>query len=111
MNETWRKPTIGTHGIFYTPSRTDTTGHTKTFDYPVMDPGGGCQSAPAEGRLGDLPPTWGGGGGGVVCANSPATSRPSSGDPRDDLQVCTNSIVVMSFVTLGILRTLISSVA
>ena len=25
------------HRIFYKPSRTDTTGHTKAFDYPVMD--------------------------------------------------------------------------
>ena len=45
MNETRRKPTTGRqspslfdkwHGIFYMPSRTDTAGHTKAFDYPVM---------------------------------------------------------------------------
>ena len=44
MNETRRKPSTGTqcptlfdkwHGTFYMPSRTDTAGHTKAFDYPV----------------------------------------------------------------------------
>ena len=25
------------HGIFYRPSRTDTAGHTKAFDYPVVE--------------------------------------------------------------------------
>ena len=25
------------HGIFYMPSRIDMAGHTKAFDYPVMD--------------------------------------------------------------------------
>ena len=46
MNETRRKPTTGTrcptlfdkrHKIFYMPSLTDSAGHTKAFDYPVMD--------------------------------------------------------------------------
>ena len=39
------------------PSRTDTVGHTKAFDYPVMDHrlgGGGSQSASARGRF-ELP--------------------------------------------------------
>ena len=46
MNKTRRKPTTGTgcaalfdkwHRIFYMPSRIDTAGHTKAFDYPIMD--------------------------------------------------------------------------
>ena len=50
MNETRKKPTIGTrcstlfgrwHGIFYMSSRTDTAGHTRAFIYPVMEHGGG----------------------------------------------------------------------
>ena len=45
MNETRRKPTTGRqspslfdkwHVIFYISSRTDTAGHTKAFDYPVV---------------------------------------------------------------------------
>ena len=44
INETGRKPTTGTrcptrfaklHGIFYMPSRTDTTEHTKAFDFEI----------------------------------------------------------------------------
>ena len=27
------------YGIFYIPSRKDTAGHTKAFDYPAMDDG------------------------------------------------------------------------
>ena len=46
MNETRRKPTTGRqspslsnkwHRIFYMPSRIDTAGHTKAFDYPVTE--------------------------------------------------------------------------
>ena len=46
MNETRRKPTTGRqspslfdkwHGIFYMPSRIDEAGHTKAFDYPVVE--------------------------------------------------------------------------
>ena len=53
INETRRKPATATryptlfdkgHGIFYMPSRTDTAGHTKAFDYPVMGHGGGGNS-------------------------------------------------------------------
>ena len=49
MNETRRKPTTGRQspalfdkwqGIFYMPSRIDTTGYTKAFDYPVAENGG-----------------------------------------------------------------------
>ena len=55
MNETRRKPTTGRqspslcdkwHGIFYMPSRIDTVIHTKAFDYPVAEHGGGKCSAP-----------------------------------------------------------------
>ena len=46
MNETRRKPTTERqspslfnkwHRIVYMPSRTDTAGHTKAFDYPVAE--------------------------------------------------------------------------
>ena len=31
------------HGIFYMPSRIDTAGHTKGYDYPVSEHGGGTE--------------------------------------------------------------------
>ena len=54
MYETRRKPTTRTqcptlfdkwHRIFYMASRTEMAGHTKAFDYPVMDHWGESQSA------------------------------------------------------------------
>ena len=36
-------------------SRTDTAGHSKAFDYPVMGYWGGSQSTPAQGRFEPLP--------------------------------------------------------
>ena len=53
MNGTRRKPTTGRQspslfdkwdGIFYMPSRTDTAGHTKAFDYPFMGHWEECRS-------------------------------------------------------------------
>ena len=58
MNETRMEPTTGTrcptlfdkwHRIFYTPSRTDTAGHTMVFIYPVMDHWEESQGGPVLG--------------------------------------------------------------
>ena len=113
MNETRRKPTTGTQcptlsdkwqGIFYMPSRTDTTD----IPRPLIPHWGERQRAPAQGRLEPRPvgpqsntpttrPLWppqvGGsstpwvlnGGGGLLpnggrLRNIPATCRPSPGD-------------------------------
>ena len=61
MNETRRKSPTGRqspslsdkwHGIFYMPSRIDTAGHTKAFDYPVMEQWGENRNVqPARTRI------------------------------------------------------------
>ena len=57
MNETRRKPTTGTDALLFSISgtgsysRTHTAGHTKIFDYPVMDHWRGSEKAPARGRF------------------------------------------------------------
>ena len=59
LMETRRKPPTGRqspslfnkwHGIFYMPSRIDTAGHTKAFDYPVAEHWGAEMFSPARTR-------------------------------------------------------------
>ena len=55
------------------PSRTDTTGHTKAFIYPVMDHWVESQSAPASGV-----PRGGGQGGSMAPGRKPWRGRRAS---------------------------------
>ena len=105
MNETRRKPTTG---IFYIPNHTDTAGHTKPFDYLVINHWGKVKVLWHEAdsnyrpsvhsrtrqppdhdhrikyhRIKYIPGPLGGifsiANRGIVCDNNPATCRPSPG--------------------------------